>query len=154
MKIYFSYGSEIREGYESTLPSITSHLSNDSIEEIQGQDVLEKVPSLIRFIEECYRILKPEGKAIFSSPIYSSTKAWSSPLAIRGISEYTLNFSSKDWREQNKYTEAMILANFEVNGQVAIEQSYMQRSDEARAFGVKCYNNIAQALLFTLTKKL
>ena len=152
-KIYFTFGNESREGFESRVPSPPSPEANDSVEEIQGEGILERVPNLILFIDDCYRILKPGGVATFSASHYGSAKAWASPLAIRGISEASLNFANKDWREQNKYTEATVLSNFEVGGSFACEESAMQRCEEARQFWMSRYLNVAQAILFTLTKK-
>lgn len=153
MKIYFTYGEGTREGFETCSPLITENISDESVEEIQGEDVLEKVPDLIAFIDECYRILKPGAKAIFSCPFYASTRAWVSPLTRRCLSESSLGFASKDWREQVKYTEATVKADFQVEGQFAVEQSITQRADDVRAFWAQKYNNVVQAILFTLTKK-
>ena len=154
MKIYFSFGSETREDFGTLHPSATANIEADSIEEIQGQDVLEKVPNLISFIEECYRILKPGAKAIFSSPHFVNVAAWRSPLTIRGIGEQSLNFSDKKWREETKYTEASVSCDFEVQGSFALEQDVMNRSEEARQFWMRRYVNVAQAVMFTLIKKI
>ncbi len=155
MKIYFTYGTETREDFGSLHPSAinTTNIEPNSIDEIQGQDVLEKVPNLIFFIEECYRILKPEAKAIFSSPHFASAAAWRSPLTIRAIGEQSLNFSSKSWREEAKYTESVVNCDFEVQGSFALEQDVMNRSEEARQFWMRRYVNVAQAVMFTLIKK-
>ena len=152
MKILFTYGSETKEGFESVVPNTTALIPPDSVDEIEGS-VIEKVPDLIKFIEECYRLLKIGGVAKFSSPHYASNLAWGSPLAKRGVSELTLNFASKDWRTQYKFTDAEVISNFEVVGNFAVEASCMQRSDDARGFWLRRYNNVAQAIIFTLTKK-
>jgi len=153
MKILFTYGVDSRDGLTPKLPGVTSDIPSESIEEIQGEGVLEKVPSLLTFIDECYRLLPAGGKAIFSAPYYASSKAWTSPLTIRGITEYSLNFSDKTWREANKFTEATVLADFEIQGSFAIEDSCMQRSEEARQFWINKYLNVAQCVLFTLIKR-
>jgi SAM-dependent methyltransferase len=152
MKIHFTYSSETKEEFESKVPMRTSDLANESVDEISGQDVLEKIPDLVAFVDECYRILKPGGKCNFSSPFYASSGAWVSPITVRGISERTLNFASKVWREQVKFSDATVLANFDVVGQVAIEETSMQRAEEVRAFWLARYLNTAQAIMFTLTK--
>lgn len=152
-KIYFTYSNEQKEGFVPQVPMTTSILTNESVDEIFGDLVIEKVPDLIAFIEECYRILRPGGKATFASPHYTNAKAWASPLNKRGVSEFTLNFASKDWRDANKYGEAQVVANFEVQGSFALEEGFMQRSEDARQFFMKHYNNVAQAVLLSLTKK-
>lgn len=152
MKILFTYGFDTKEGFESIIPMTTSLIPPGTIDEIEGS-VIEKVSDLIKFIEECYRLLKVGAVAKFSAPHYASNLAWGNPLAKRGVSELTLNFASKDWREQYKFTDAEVLCNFEVVGNFAVEASCMQRSDDARGFWLQRYNNVAQAIIFTLTKK-
>jgi len=153
MKIYFTYNNDTREGLESKVPLTTSTLEAESVDEIQGQYVLERVPCLISFIDECYRLLKKDGKCLFSGFHFGSSLAWQNPLNIRGLSELSLNFASKDWREKNKWTEASVMADFEVTGQFAVETSFMSRSEEARGYAMRHYNNVAQAILFNLVKK-
>lgn len=153
MKIFFTYSSEIKEGFDSKIPLGTSDIPTESVEEVLGENVIEKVSNIIAFIDEVYRILAPKGVAKFTAPYYASKGAWSSPLTVRAICDETLNFASKDWREQTKFSEGNIICNFEVNGQFAIEQQVMHRAEEVRHFWLQRYNNVAQAVIFTLTKK-
>lgn len=152
MKVYFTYDTTEKEGFTCLTPSPMVPLNADSVDEIEG-NVIEKVPDLTEFIQECYRILRVGGTAKFTAPYYTSALAWGSPLNVRGISEATLNFASKDWRVQNKYSEATITCDFEVIGNFAVDANYTQRADEVKSFWLKHYNNVAQAVIFTLTKK-
>lgn len=151
-KIYLTYGTETREGFESRLPCYLFDLPDESVDEIAGEQVLEKIPDLVRFVEALYRVLKKDAIANFSSNHFANSKAWTSPLVVRGISEHTMNFASKAWREQYKYTEVIMRANFEVKGQFAVEEKCLARADEVRAFWMEKYLNVVQAVLFTLTK--
>lgn len=152
MKIYFTYDTDDKEGFITKTPDIRGGLESDSVDEIEG-NVIEKVENLVLFIEECYRILRVGGTAKFTAPYYTSALAWASPKTVRGVSEATLNFASKDWRVANKYTEEPIICDFEVVGNFCVDTSYTQRADEVKAFWLKHYNNVAQAVIFTLTKK-
>lgn len=152
MKIYFTYGSESRDGCQSRVPLMTSDLADESVDEIWGEGVLEKVPNLVKFICECHRLLKKDGKCTFSSTYYASAQAWSSPMTIRGISECSLNFADAKWRETNKYTESFVTCNFGIAASFAVNKNDECRSDEVRAFWVNKYLNTVQAILFTLTK--
>jgi SAM-dependent methyltransferase len=152
VKIYLTYGTEGREGFEAKTPVSIGALPDESVDEIQAENVLEKVPELHRFIEDCYRVLRPGGKVIFSSPFYASAGAWRSPLTVRGVGEQSLNWANKKWREDNKFTELNLICNFEVQGQFAIEETWMQKSDEAKSFAMQRYLNVVQAILFTLVK--
>jgi len=153
VKIYFTYGEETKDDFQSWIADLTHDITTESIEEIYGVGVLEKVKSLPGFIEECYRMLKPGAKAVFSSAYYAHINAWASPLNIRGISEASLNFASKDWREQSKYSELSILCNFDVAVSFAVEESVSHRAEDVRLFWMQRYLNVVQAVVFTLTKK-
>lgn len=152
MKIYVTYDKTTKEGYEVMTPNGVFSLKEDSVDEIET-NVLEKVPNLVTFIQECYRVLKTGSVMKVTAPYFMSSLAWASPLTVRGVSELTLNFASKEWRKQNNYSEFDIKCDFEVVGNFTVESTYMQRSDVTRGFWMKHYNNVVQAILFTLTKK-
>lgn len=156
-KLYFTYGQDEREGFERVHPSELwdNRLVDDSsVDEIQGQALLEMLPenTYVKFFELCHRILKPEATAAFSVPHFASTRAWQSPFTKRAFSETSLSFLSKEWRKSAGFASP-INANFDVAASFAIEETYLNRSDAAREFGMKHYNNIVLAILFTLTKR-
>jgi hypothetical protein len=152
-KIYFTYSKKEKEGFKSFVPLSTYMEPAESCDELEAEEVVEKVPSLVNFIVEAYRLLKVGGTLKVSAPHFASALAWQSPLTIRGISETSLYFASKDWRKQNNYTEKDLICDFDVVGNFAVEQSSMFRSDEARAFWMQRYNNVVQAVIFVLTKR-
>lgn len=153
MKLHFSYSNEQKEGFETHSPEASCWKASDgAVEEISGTDVLEKVPNLVAFIDYCYRILKPGGKASFSAPYYASARAWTCPTTVRGMSEPSLNFSNKAWRDETKWTEVACDANFTIEVQFAIELIATTRSDDAKAFWMNKYNNVVQMVVFVLTK--
>lgn len=155
MKIYFNYDGKEREGFRtfSADPLISGHLPDVGIiDEIAGEGVLEKVPSLISFIEYCYGMLKSEGTCTFTAPYYACYQAWQDPRNIRGICQGSLNFADKKWREQQGCPD---LANcdFEVGCNFAIDQVANQRSEAAKEFWLNRYNNVVQSVMFTLKKR-
>ena len=153
MKIFVTYGTGTKEEFETKTPTGIQPLENESVEEIYAESVIEKVPNLISFVEDIYRVLRPGGKATLTSPHFCHVNSWASPLTIRGIGETSLNFASKEWRDAAKFTEANIIANFEVLGQFVVDQETLARSDEAKNFWIKRYTNVAQSIIFTLNKK-
>ncbi len=154
MKLYFTYGNETREGCKSIVPGTTYlDYADHSAEEICGENILEKVPNLVQFIDECHRLLPSGGKAIFSAPYFATANAWVSPLTVRGISESSLCFADKAWREANKFSEAFVRSDFQVEGQFAVFQDNENRHEEVRRFWTQRYLNTVQAILFTLTKR-
>lgn len=152
MKIHFTYSSEPKEGFDLHSPDVFADLQNDSVDEISA-DCAHQVPDLIKFIDECYRVLKLDAKVILTCPHFTSMKAWISPLTKRALCEGSLNFCSKDWREKTKYTEATVLSNFEVAGDFAVADMAQLRSAETKGFWLQRYNNVIEALVLTLTKK-
>jgi SAM-dependent methyltransferase len=152
-KIYLTYTENTRDGFTSMLPDGLKALEAESVEEIQSEEVLERVPDLVTLIEECYRVLIKDGKVLFSSPYYASAQAWGNPFTVRGISERSLNFASKSWRELNKWKDKFVRANFEVACSFAIEEQVSHRAEEVRQFWMSRYLNIAQAVYLHLTKK-
>lgn len=154
IKLYVTYGLEEREGFFRCSPLSLWDMKSGTVAEIQGQEILEKMSNLAGFIKECHRILKPGGKCIFTAPYFAHVAAWRSPLTVRGISEQSLNFADKTWREQNKCTELDVGGtDFEVQGSFALEQTVMNRAEETRTFWTKHYMNIAQFIMFTLIKR-
>ena len=153
MKIYFTTGLETREGFEAKVPSAVSSLEADSVDEIQMENVIECLDDLVSFMEDCYRVLRVGAKMTISAPHYAHARAWGSPFTKRGISEMTLNFCSKDWREQNKNANYTVTCDFEVQAHFAVEESCSQRADEVKSFWMQRYLNVAQAVIFILTKK-
>ena len=153
MKILFTYSDKTQEGFESKVPLTTSTIEDGSVEEIVVvEGVLERVPSLVDFVEELYRLLKMSGTVSVTSKHYGSAAAWFNPYAVRGISEYSLNFSSKDWRVGNKWTEGIVKANFNISGSFTCHESCLVRNESARQFWLERYMNVAQAVLFTMIK--
>lgn len=152
MKIHFTYSTTPKDDFTLMVPDFTSTVEASSVDEISG-DCLHQVTNLPAFLDECYRLLKPQGKAVFTCPHFTHAKAWHSPLSKRGLSEGSLNFADKLWREQTKFTELTPLCDFSVEGQFAVAEQAQLRSDEAKQFWAFRYNNVVEAILFTLTKR-
>lgn len=153
MKIHFNYGTGLKDGLTSTKPGTTAVIADGVVEEITGDYVLEKVPDLVEFIKECYRLLPTGGKASFTAHYYAGVNAWASPLNRRGISETSLNFASKDWRTANNFTDVIFDVDFEVVGNFATDASIASRADEVKNFWLNKYLNVVQLVVFNLTKK-
>ena len=152
MKLYFSYGKEVApEGFEKR--SFVIGMPETDIEEISALGVLEKHPDPVAFVTACYHALKPGGKVIFASVYYASIEAWMSPLTVRGVSECSLNWASKSWREQNKFTEIETGVDFDVLVGMGIEEMVKLKSDDLQVFWRTRYNNVSKAIYFTLTKR-
>lgn len=126
---------------------------NDSIDEIYCSHYIEHTSDLIKFMEELYRIMKPESKAIIIAPWYASIRAWQDPTHKRAISDATFLYFRKEWREQTKLDHYDIKANFDFIPGYILSPEWINRSEEARTFAMTYYWNVIQDIMVTLTKK-
>lgn len=153
MKLYFSYDGKQREGFETKIPEdILGEEFTATVEEITGEGILEKMRDLPGFLDYCHTLLKPEGIATFTAPYYNSFQAWQDPRNIRGISQGSLNFADKTWREQNGCPN-LATCDFSVACNFAIDLVATQRSEVAKEFWINRYNNVIQSVQFILTKR-
>jgi len=110
---------------------------------------------LFRFMEEVYRILKPNGKIRIIAPYYTSMRAIQDPTHVRSIGEVTFMYFNKDWRELNKlqhYTTSSCDFGF-VYG-YNMQQDFVNKHEAQRNFAVKHYWNVVDDIDVTLTKKI
>lgn len=71
---------------------------------IRAIDVLEHLdhytedyePTVIKFIEECHRILQPGGKLFIQTPRYDADFLWIDPTHVRGFHEQSMDFFDPD----------------------------------------------------------
>jgi SAM-dependent methyltransferase len=61
---------------------------DNSFDKIYCSHVLEHLQNVIAFMEECFRLLKPEGRLIIKVPHYSGRSAWCDPTHIRTFGAY------------------------------------------------------------------
>jgi SAM-dependent methyltransferase len=77
---------------------------DDSAEEIRAVDVIEHLanyteddrPSVVAFIEECYRILKPGGELFIQTPGWDADFLWIDPTHVRGFDMQSMDFFDPD----------------------------------------------------------
>jgi predicted SAM-dependent methyltransferase len=123
------------------------------IDEIYCSHYIEHVTDLFKFMDECWRILKKGGKMTVISPYYNSVRAWMDPTHKRAISEFTFCYFNKEWRDREKLEHYDVYCDFDFTYGYAIEQMWMLRSEEARAFAMKHYTNVINDIIITLTKR-
>lgn len=154
IKLYLSYGKESApEGFISTHPTQLSSHPENTIEEIQGIGILEKVPDLVEFMGQIYYMLIMGGKAVFTSGYYGSANSYISPLIKRSLSEFSMNWTSKDWRTQSQFTEVETDIDFELQVAQGGDPNLSLRSEEVQIFWRTTRLNCVQSVHFTLTKK-
>lgn len=125
-----------------------------SVEEINATHVLEHTKDLMKFMNECYRILKPGATMFVACPYYTSVGCWQDPTHTRGISEKTFMYFNKSIRTQWGLDHYPITADFDCRYTHMIEDDwYQNKTPEEIQFGVQHYFNVCKAIHATLTKR-
>jgi predicted SAM-dependent methyltransferase len=126
---------------------------DNSVDAIECLHFIEHVPSLIDFMNECHRILKPGGQMHVIAPYYTSIRCWQDPTHKNAISEVSFMYYNADWRKANKLDHYPITADFDFAYGYAFNPIWQARSDEARQFALAHYWNVVSDIEVTLTKK-
>ena len=146
---------------DGTISSTGAPLWKDnSVDEIFCSHFLEHVPRVIRwhFMEECWRILKPDAVMRIIVPSWKSERAYGDmthePPAVVPMFFFYLN---RGWREANKltYGDYALKCNFEHQaGPTQIAPEFAQRSVEVQQFACAHYLESYGDMWVTLTRKL
>jgi len=126
---------------------------DNSVDEIFCSHYVEHTSDLIKFMDECYRILKAGGRMTIIAPYYSSMRAWQDPTHVRAISEASFLYYNKDWRGQNKLDHYPIKSDFDFTYGYIINAPWSSRNEEARNFAISHYINVISDIQLVLTKK-
>lgn len=125
---------------------------DNSVDELFVSHYIEHTPDLIKFMDECHRILKPGGKLSIVAPYYSSMRCWQDPTHLRAISEATFLYFNKGWRDQNRLDHYPIKSNFDFSYGYNFSPEWATRSEEARNFALRHYMNVVNDIQVVLTK--
>lgn len=112
------------------------------------------IDGLHKFMDECYRILKPGARMTIDTPYYSSVRACQDPSHIRSISELTFYYYDKNWREMQKLDHYFVKSNFEVETiSYSPDPLIATKAEEAKVFMIKHYINTILDIRFILKKR-
>ena len=131
-----------------------------SVDEIFCSHYLEHIPHgdgskdpFFDFFNEVWRILKPEGKATFITPYYTSMRAFQDPTHQRFITEATYSYLSAGWRKENGLGHYPINTDFKV---IACEYVYHLDSQnidfQDQQFGLKHFWNVGADMKVVIQK--
>lgn len=127
--------------------------ADDSVEEAFSSHFVEHVGCLMKFMNECQRIMKQGAKLTILAPYYSSMRCWQDPTHVRAISEASFLYYNKEWRVSNLLDHYPINADFDFNYGYVMTPDWANRSEEARNFAIRHYNNVISDIQVTMTKK-
>lgn len=116
---------------------------NNSIFEIYCSHFIEHVKNIKSFMEECYRILKPESIIQIIAPYYTSIRAFQDYTHIRPISENTFLYFNKKWINDNKLNHYNIACDFNIIGiKYRYSAEWQYKSKETLEWARKHYWNV------------
>ena len=128
-------------------------IESECAEELMCVHYVEHVTDLIKFMDEAYRILKPEGKFKVIAPYYTSIRCWQDPTHKRAISEATFLYFNKTWRIANKLEHYGIKCDFDYQYGYDIQNDWANREENARNFAISHYWNVINDIHVTLVKR-
>jgi hypothetical protein len=157
IKLDISYGPFIPEGFErfDAIAKLPWPFEDNSVEEVYSGFIFCRIPAKQRplFMEELYRVVKPEAKVTMINPY------WSTALAIQDyahewppVVEQSFLYFDKQWRESQQDPRGL-KCDFNVGGGHVYEPETNARSEETRNFWVRRYLNTVQTLQIVLTKR-
>jgi len=127
---------------------------DNSVDEILCSHYVEHVEELMKFFNECYRIMKPEAKMMIFAPYYSSVRAMQDPTHKNFISEMSFLYYNKKWREDNKLDHYPITCDFDYTYGYNFHPNWATRSEESRNFALIHYINVVTDIQVLMTKRL
>lgn len=126
---------------------------DNSVDELYCSHYVEHTADLIKFMDECYRILKPQGKLTIIAPYYSSMRAWQDPTHKRAICDATFLYFNKQWVNANNLQHYNIKSDFDFVTSYVMDIMWGSRSQEARDFAIRYYWNVVSDIQVILTKR-
>lgn len=176
LKINLACGQNKREGFygidlvKTDVADIAMDLEkypwdieSESVEEIFCSHYIEHTNDLIKFMDECYRILKSEitdndgvvhgGRITIIAPYYTSVRCWQDPTHKHAISEVSFYYYNKIWRKQNGLDHYGIIADFDFQYGYSFHPDWETKHEEARNYAVLHYWNVVNDIQVVCTKR-
>jgi SAM-dependent methyltransferase len=79
--------------------------ADNEFDEVRAIHVIEHLDSVVKAMEEIYRILKPGGRAIIITPHYSDSQSWNDPTHKWHLTSYSFRYFEPGYAT-NYYTQA------------------------------------------------
>jgi predicted SAM-dependent methyltransferase len=108
----------------------------------------------IKFMEECYRIMKKDSKLTIVVPYWSSMRAIQDPThQWPPVCEASFLYFNKKWMKDNKLEHYNINCDFDYSYGYALDNDLLVRNMDWQQFAVKHYIQAVNDLQVTLTKR-
>ena len=137
---------------------------DNSVDEINCSHYIEHIPhdiknekddrdGLIQFMDEVYRILKPDGKITIIAPYYKNERAFGDPTHVRFIGDLSFPYWSKKWRDDNKLSHYRINCNYDMKLSYYIDNNLVLKSQDVREEAFRTEWNAISDIIIEMTKK-
>jgi hypothetical protein len=169
MKLDIGCGPNKREGFygvdQHAYPGVDKVVDltgrwpfdDDSVDELHCSHVLEHFGSKQRcwLMNEMYRVMKKDAKALIIVPHWSSERAYGDPTHVMPpVVGWFFYYCSKEWREKNApHTMPLLDCDFHAVWGASVHPDLMARNDEFKLFAMQWYKEASQDLHVTLTKR-
>lgn len=129
---------------------------SDSVEEAHCSHFIEHLTAQerIHFVNELYRVLKPDAKCTVIVPHWASCRAYGDLThQWPPVSEFWFYYLNKDWRAANAPHNDEYSCNFECAWGYNMHQAIATRNQEYQQHALTFFKEAAQDLVATFTKK-
>lgn len=135
---------------------------DSSVEEIHCSHFLEHLTGLERcgFLNECYRVLKPDGKMLLIVPHWASCRAYGDPThQWPPVSEMFFYYLDKTWRlKEAPHVDASnwkdgYSCDFHATWGYSVHPSIIQRNQDYQAYALQWLKEAATDTHATLTAR-
>lgn len=129
--------------------------ADESVDEIHCSHFVEHLSpkERIHFVNECYRILKPNAQCRVIVPHWASTRAYGDlthdPMPVCEMWFYYL---SAEWRSGNAPHNDFYNCNFSCSWGYSLHPSLQVRNQEYQNFALANFKESAQDIICTMTK--
>ena len=176
MKIDLACGDAKKEGFigvdlvETSSTDVVHNLNvypwpfeDNSVDEVFCSHYVEHIPhdingedkrdGFIQFMDEVYRILKPEGKIEIVAPYYKHERAFGDPTHRRYIGDLSFLYWNKQWRDDNRLSHYGILCDFDIHLSYLIDNDLTLKAKELRDEAIKKEWNAVQDIMVEMVKR-
>jgi ubiquinone/menaquinone biosynthesis C-methylase UbiE len=173
VKLDIGCGPHPKEGYEGVdqyaFDGKVKHVMNvcetpwpwkdGEVEEINCSHFLEHLTAeeRIAFLNECYRVLKPDGKVFITTPHWASNRAYGDPThQWPPISEMFFYYLDRKWRTENaphtdvKHWPEGYACDFLATWGYSMHQAIVPRNQEYQQYALAWFKEAAQDTIATL----
>jgi hypothetical protein len=128
---------------------------SDSVQEINCSHYFEHMTGeqQMKFMDECWRIMKTGAKMFIVAPYYTSMRAVQDPTHKSFICEASFVYYNKEWRKREKLDHYPIKCDFDFEYAHGVNHPWTMKSEETRNFAITHYWNAVSDIHVTLTKR-